>query len=373
MIDPPREEAKEAIQACQQAGIQIKMITGDHALTATAVARRLGLIGGRGAPDDSSAVMTGQSLAYESDEDLRHSIERTAVFARVAPDQKLRLVQALQAGQHIVAMTGDGVNDAPALRQADIGVAMGITGTEVSKEAADMVLTDDNFATIGAAVEEGRAVFDNLTKIIAWTLPTNLGEGLVILASLLVGAALPILPIQILWINLVSVGVLGLVLALEPKEPGLMERPPRDPRAPILTRALLVRVLLVGGLILTGAFGLYEEELAFGASVAQARTVAVSVVIMIDVFYLLNCRSLRESMFRIGLLSNPWVLAGIPALLGLQAAFVYLPIMNRLFLSAPIGAREWGLILGFGVVTYGVIEVEKMLGRRRKPDGALGR
>ncbi len=366
MIDPPRAEARMAIQACQEAGIQVKMITGDHALTATAIARKLGLLGERGAPDSQAAVMTGAALAAESDADLLQSVERTAVFARVAPDQKLRLVQALQARQHVVAMTGDGVNDAPALRQADIGVAMGITGTEVSKEAAAMVLTDDNFATIGAAVEEGRAVFDNLTKIIAWTLPTNLGEGLVILASLLVGVALPILPIQILWINLVSVAVLGLVLALEPREPDLMLRRPRDPGAPILTRTLALRVVLVGAAILAAAFGLYELRLYEGASVAQARTVAVTAVILIGIFYLLNCRSLDESPLHIGLFSNRWVLAGIPALLGLQLVFVYVPVMNRLFQSAPIGLREWGLTTGAGLATFILIEAEKALRRWRR-------
>jgi Ca2+-transporting ATPase len=369
MIDPPRAEAQAAIEACLGAGIQVKMITGDHALTASAIARKLGLVGKHGAPDSPAAVMTGAALAAESDADLLQSVERTAVFARVAPDQKLRLVQALQARQHVVAMTGDGVNDAPALRQADIGVAMGITGTEVSKEAAAMVLTDDNFATLGAAVEEGRAVFDNLTKIIAWTLPTNLGEGLVILASLLVGVALPILPIQILWINLVSVAVLGLVLALEPREPGLMRRQPRDPGAPILTPALALRVVLVGALILAGAFGLYELRLYEGASVAQARTVAVTAVILIGSFYLLNCRSLDGSLTRIGLFSNRWVLAGIPTLLLLQLAFIYLPVMNRLFQSAPIGLREWGLTAGAGLLSFVLIEMEKALRRRRRTSG----
>lgn len=283
----------------------------------------------------------------------------------MAPEQKLRLVRALQTPRHVVAMTGDGVNDAPALRQADIGEAMGITGTEVSKEAAAMVVTDDNFATTYAAVEGGRVVFDNLTKIITRTLPTNLGEGLAILASLLVGVALPILPIQILWINLVSVGVLGLVLALEPKEPGVMRRLPRDLDEPVLTPKLALRVLMVGGWILAGAFGLYEAELAAGANVAQARTVAVTAIIMIECFYLLNCRSLKESMLRIGVASNPWILAGIPALLVLQAAFVYAPVMNRLSQSAPTGPRPWLLTTAAGLVTFGIIEIEKMVRRAR--------
>ena len=229
-MDPPRPEAVAAIRASQKAGITVKMITGDHALTAAAIGRQIGLC-----PDDCATVLTGAELARLSDAELIEQAEAVNVFARVAPEQKLRLVEALQARGHVVAMTGDGVNDAPALKQANIGVAMGITGTDVSKEAADMILTDDNFASIEAAVEEGRGVFDNLTKFIAWTLPTNLGEGLVLLAAIVTGATLPILPIQILWINMVSAAVLGIALSLEPKEPDLMRRKPRDPKAPILS------------------------------------------------------------------------------------------------------------------------------------------
>ncbi|MCX6032573.1 MAG: HAD-IC family P-type ATPase [Chloroflexi bacterium] len=277
MIDPPRQEAIRAVQAAQTAGIRVKMITGDHALTAGAIAQQIGL-----APAGAQ-VLTGRELAALSDEQLITAAEETAVFARVSPEQKLRLVDALQACGHVVAMTGDGVNDAPALKQADIGVAMGVTGTDVTKEAADMVLTDDNFATIEAAVEEGRTVFDNLTKMIAWTLPTNLGEGLVILAAIVLGFALPILPIQILWINMMTSVLLGLTLAMEPGEPDIMRRPPRDPRAPILTRALVGRVVLVGLLILVAAFGLFELELSLGAGVEIARTVAVNAVVVIEI------------------------------------------------------------------------------------------
>jgi Ca2+-transporting ATPase len=225
MADPPRPEAIAAVQACQQAGIQVKMITGDHALTAAAIARQIGIMSAADTSAEPSAL-TGKQLAALSDAELMGAVDRAVVFARVTPEQKLRLVEALQARGHVVAMTGDGVNDAPALKQADIGVAMGLSGTDVAKEAADMVLTDDNFATIAAAVEEGRGVFDNLTKIIAWTLPTNLGEGLIILAAVVAGLSLPILPIQILWINMTTVAVLGLVLALEQKEPDIMRRVP---------------------------------------------------------------------------------------------------------------------------------------------------
>ena len=226
------------------------------------------------------------------------------MFARVTPEQKLRLVRALQARGHIVAMTGDGVNDAPALKQADIGVAMGVSGTEVAKEAADMILTDDNFATIEAAIEEGRGVFDNLTKFIVWTLPTNIGEGLVILAAIFAGTTLPILPVQILWINMTTAVLLGLMLAFEPKEPDIMQRPPRDPRTPILTGVLIGRILLVSLILLVGAFGSFEWALGKGAGDAYARTVAVNVFVMAELFYLFNCRSLTKSMFQLGVFSN---------------------------------------------------------------------
>jgi cation-transporting ATPase F len=364
MMDPPRPEAVAAVQACQAAGIRVKMITGDHALTAAAIARQIGLDGVSDPAQTTPAVLTGKAIAEYSDEELIGAADRTLVFARVTPEQKLRLVEAIQARGHIVAMTGDGVNDAPALKQADIGVAMGISGTDVSKEAADMVLTDDNFASIEAAVEEGRGVFDNLTKIIAWTLPTNLGEGLVILAAILAGVALPILPAQILWINMTTVGVLGLVLALEPKEPDIMRRPPRDPQAPILTRELLWRVLLVGTLILAGAFGLFELEQALGSNLSQARTVAVNVVVAIELFYLFNCRSLTQSLARIGLLSNRWVILGVIAIVLLQLLFTYTLFLNELFSSAPIGPAAWGRILAAGLITFVIVEIEKWVRRR---------
>jgi cation-transporting ATPase F len=352
------------VRACQEAGIQVKMITGDHALTAAAIARQLGL---KGATKGQSglAVMTGRDMAVCCDEELIDRVERTAVFARVSPEQKLRLVEALQSRRHIVSMTGDGVNDGPALKQADVGVAMGISGTDVAKETADMVLTDDNFASIEAAVEEGRGVFDNLTKIITWTLPTNLGEGLIILLAIFAGVVLPILPVHILWINMTTVGVLGIVLALEQKEPGIMNRPPRDPQAPILSRELLLRILLVGAIILVGAFGLFEWELQTGASVAQARTVAVNVVVVVEMFYLFNCRSLTQSMFRLGAFSNPWVWAGLAVLIVLQLLFTYVPFMNQFLSSAPIGLAAWGRIVGVGLIGYLAVELEKWLRRRR--------
>jgi cation-transporting ATPase F len=339
------------------------MITGDHALTAVAIGQQLGL-GGAVTGPETAAALTGRTLAGYSDAQLIEAADGTDVFARVSPEQKLRLVEALQARGHVVAMTGDGVNDGPALKQSNVGIAMGITGTEVAKEAADMILTDDNFATIEAAVEEGRGVFDNLTKIITWTLPTNLGEGMIILLALVLGVVLPILPIHILWINMTTSAALGLVLALELKEANIMKRPPRSPDAPILSPELLIRILIVGTLILIGAFGLYEWELSRGASVAAARTVAVNTVIAIEIFYLFNCRSLRESMFRLGVLSNRWVVVGVGAMVLLQLLFTYVPAMNRFLMSEPIDLAAWGRILAAGLVGYLIVECEKWLRRR---------
>lgn len=359
MMDPPRPEVVDAIRASQQAGITVKMITGDHALTAAAIGKQIGLC-----KADCAAVLTGAELARLTDAELMEQVENINVFARVAPEQKLRLVEALQARGHVVAMTGDGVNDAPALKQANIGIAMGITGTDVSKEAADMVLTDDNFTSIEAAVEEGRGVFDNLIKYIAWTLPTNLGEGLVLLAAIFLGVTLPILPIQILWINMVTAAVLGFSLSLEPKEPGLMQRKPRDPKAPILNRVLIWRIILVSTIILVGAFGLFEYELSRGASIAEARTVAVNVVIFVELFYLFNARSLTLSPFQLGIFSNKWAVGGALLMVLIQLLFTYAPFMNTLFSSAPIQPSLWLGVIVVGLLAYIMIEIEKWLRRR---------
>ncbi len=357
MMDPPRPEAIRAVQTCHRAGIQVKMITGDHVGTAVAIAKQMRL-----APvGHGLRVLSCYDIARLSDAELIKQVEQVSVFARVAPEQKLRLVEALQAQGHIVAMTGDGVNDAPALKQANIGVAMGQMGTEVAKEAADMVLTDDNFSTIEAAVEEGRGVFDNLVKFVTWTLPTNIGEGLVIMVAVFAGATLPILPVQILWINMTTAVLLGLMLVFEAKEPGLMARPPRDPQTPILTGTLVFRIGMVGVLLLVGSFGLFEWVLAQGQSLEVARTAAVNMFVFGEVFYVFNCRSLEFSMWHVGCFSNRWLLIGVTLMIGLQLLFTYWPWMNRTFRSAPLDLTEWWLIIGWGLIIYGVVGFEKTL------------
>lgn len=363
MIDPPRAEAMAAVADCRRAGIAVKMITGDHAATAKAIAARIGLTDG----DDEVNVITGEDLEKTSDADLPGLAQRTEVFARVAPEQKLRLVRALQSCGHIVAMTGDGVNDAPALRQADIGVAMGISGTDVAQGAADMILTDDNFASIRAAVEEGRGVFDNLRKFIVWTLPTNLGEGGIILVAIVLGLTLPVLPVQILWINMTTAVLLGLMLVFEPKEPGLMERKPRDPKRALMTIPLLLRTALVSLIIVGGGYWLFYFEITrAGETVEQARTAVINTIVLVETFYLFNCRSLNRSVFKIGLLTNRFVLAGAATMVALQLALTYLPFMNTLFGTAPLGLEPWGGILAVGAVAFAAVELEKWLRFGRK-------
>ena len=375
MQDPPREEVLHAIRDCLDAGIAVKMITGDHLITAEAIARKIHLC----KDIDSIRAISGQELTERKDE-IQDIAQTHSVFARVSPEQKLQLVEALQAKGAVVAMTGDGVNDAPALKRANIGIAMGITGTEVSKESADLILTDDNFATIRDAVEEGRGIFDNITKFIVWTLPTNLGEGLVILTAILLGMtlpdpqtgqamlALPITPLQILWINMTTAVLLGLPLAFEQRESDVMRRPPRDLQNSFITSELLERMLLVGVLLLIGAFGLFYWEINHpdpNASPLQklqkAQTLAVNVFVVVEALYLLNCRSLRTSLWSIGLFSNPVVWIGIGGMAILQALFTYAPIMNRLFGSTPLHLNDWGLIFGFGFIAFAIVSFVKFL------------
>ncbi|HET6568239.1 MAG TPA: HAD-IC family P-type ATPase [Rhodothermales bacterium] len=371
MIDPPRPEAIESIRICHRAGIDVKMITGDHGATAESVGRQLGLVG------HGERVYTGSQIEHMSDEELKEAVEVCGVFARVAPEHKLRLVRSLQADGEVVAMTGDGVNDAPALKQADIGVAMGISGTAVAKESADMVLTNDNFASIEAAVEEGRRVYDNLIKSLAFVLPTNIGEALIILLAVLffpithvageMRILMPMLPVQILWINLVATVTLALPLAFEAMEPGVMLRPPRRPDTPILGGFVLFRTIVVAVLLTAGAVALFlyeynlelDQNTGGGLALMRAQTVAVTTVILFQIFYLLQCRSLKASVLKIGLWTNPWVYVGIVALLAMQAAFVYLPFMNKLFSSVPLEADAWVRATVVALAVLPVISIEK--------------
>jgi len=356
MIDPPRKAAISAIRNCHSAGIRVKMITGDHAVTALAIAAQIGI--------DARKALTGRELAELDEAALSLAAHETDVFARVEPEQKLRLVRALQARGEVVAMTGDGVNDAPALKQANIGIAMGLGGTEVAKEAAAMVLTDDNFASIEAAVEEGRGVWDNLVKFITWTLPTNFGEGLVIVAAILFGSTLPITPLQILWINMSTAVLLGLPLAFEPIERGIMRRAPRRLETPVLDAALIRRIVLVSVLLLGGAFGLFLLELEQGHSLPEARTVAVNVFVMVEMFYLFNCRSLSRSFWSLGVFSNLWVWGGVGTMTLLQLLLTYLPACNRIFQTAPIGLAAWGEIFIVAWLSSLLIGLEKSWANR---------
>lgn len=360
MIDPPREDALAAIGECRTAGIRVKMITGDHASTAAAIGRQLGLL-------DHELVTTGEGLDAVDPANFRDVSERTAVFARTSPEQKLSIVEVLQADGAIVAMTGDGVNDAPALKRADVGIAMGQKGTEAAKEAAEMVLLDDNFASIVAAVREGRTVYDNLKKVIAWTLPTSAGEAIIILAAILAGFALPVTPVQILWINMITVVALGLTLAFEPTEPGAMTRPPRPSREPILSSTLVWQVVLVSLLFVVGAFGMFFLALERGLDIETARTIVVNTIVVMEVFYLFSVRYLYATSFTLrGLVGTPAVLIGVAGVVVGQIAFTYLPFMNVLFDTRPVAFFDGVAVVGVGIALFAVLEIEKAIrGRLR--------
>ena len=370
MIDPPRPESIQAIADCRRAGITVKMITGDHPGTAEAIGRELGL-------DSPRPAVTGRELDTMDPAHFAETARTAHVFARVSPEHKLRLVQTLQESGEVVAMTGDGVNDAPALKRADIGVAMGITGTAVSREAADMVLMDDDFASIRAAVEEGRRVYDNLVKALVFALPTNLGQALVLLVAVLFfpfrdgQPLLPILPVQILWINLVVTVTLALPLAFEAPEPDIMARPPRRPGQPLLGAFVLGRTVLVAVLMAAGSLGLflYEYRSAQGAdpdlALRKAQTLAVTGLALIQAFYLLNCRSLKDGFWKMGLFTNPGIYGGMALLAGLQIALVHVPLLQRLFHTAPLGPKDWLAALTVGLTVLPVISLEKAWRRRQ--------
>lgn len=373
MIDPPREEAINAIKACHDAGIVVKMITGDHHTTARSIGKDLGLT------DEGDAV-TGSQLAKMDDNQLDEVAKNTHIFARVAPEHKLKLVKSLQHDNQIVAMTGDGVNDAPSLKQANIGVAMGITGTSVSKESSDIVLADDNFASISAAVEEGRRVYDNLLKSLAFLLPTNLGLAFILIYGIMFfpfnpetnELLLPMLPTQLLWINLVAAVALALPLAYEVKEPDVMKRPPRKPDEPLFNRFVTFRVVFVSLIMTAGTILLfniqYDAALSEGvdapAAQAKAQTISVTFVIIFQIFYMLNCRSLKDSLWKIGWFTNPVVYLGIATVLVLHAVFIYVPFMQSVFGSEPLTAKDILWAAAFGFAIFPLIGLEKWIHSR---------
>ena len=365
IVDPPRPEAITAIAEARNAGIAVTMITGDHAGTATAIAHEMGIIDDVDAPS-----LTGAELEAMDDEALAAVVQSVHVYARTSPEHKIRIVRALQSHGEVVAMTGDGVNDAPALTQADVGVAMGIKGTEATKEAADVVLADDNFATIEQAVAEGRRIYDNIRKAVLFLLPTNGAQSIVILVAILFGwAVLPLLPVQVLWINMITSVTLSLPLANEPREPGIMNRPPRDPDVPLISAPFLRRILFVSALIgvITLALFWWEHDVN-GMPAAQAQATAVTMLALGQLAYLFSCRFLDRSSFTLDVLrGNGTLWWSAAALILLQVAFLYLPFMQSLFRVAPIGLREWGITAGLAVVIFLVVEGIKAISLRRSP------
>ncbi len=359
LADPPRPEAIEAVAACRSAGIRVKMITGDHAATARAIAERLGL-------ENPGAVLTGRDLDTIADADLPLRAEEIDIFARTAPEHKLRLVTALQSRGHIVAMTGDGVNDAPALRRADVGIAMGRKGADAAREAAEIVLADDNFATIARAVEEGRTVYDNIKKSIVFILPTSAAEALVIVAAVLAGLVIPIAPVQILWVNMITAVTLSLALAFERPEKDVMRRPPRRPGEALLSGFLLWRLVFVSAIMLAGTFAVFFWLQRNGASLAEARTGAVNVLVMAEAFYLFAARRFHDTVFARGALRGirPTLIAVFLVVVA-QLLFTYWPTMQFLFHAAAIDAVTWLAVIAVGLLVLAAVEIEKAILRRR--------
>ncbi len=355
MIDPPRAEAVAAVAECHSAGIRVKMITGDHAKTAAAIGGQVGL-------QNPHKVITGADLDDMDDIALRQAVLDCDIFARTSPEHKLRLVMALQSHGMTVAMTGDGVNDAPALKRADAGIAMGKKGSEAAKEAAELVLADDNFASIAAAVREGRTVYDNLSKVISFMLPVNGGEAISIVIALLLGLTLPIAPTQILWVNMIGSVVLAITLAFEPPEPQVMQRPPRDPSAPILSSFVVWRIVFVSLIFAAGIFGQFKLAVVMGKDLETARTIAVNTLIAMEVFYLFSIRyGYSTSLSWKGIVGTRSVLVSLALVIVLQLLFTYVPFMQNIFDTHTLGLGSLLLVFGTGVALFAIIEIEKQL------------
>ena len=353
MIDAPREEAIEAVRKCERSGIKVVMVTGDHKDTAIAVGRELGLKSGR--------VLTGAELDAMSDEDLEKIVEETMIYARVSPEHKTRIVKALRKRGHIVAMTGDGVNDAPALKNSDIGVAMGITGTDVAKEASDIVLTDDNFATIVAAVEEGRGIYDNIKKYLAYLLSCNIGEILIMFTAVgLLALPLPLVAVQLLWVNLVTDGLPALALGVDPADPDIMERPPRDPKESVFTRPIKILIIGVAAIILIGVLPLFYWTWK-GGTLVKAQTMAFTTLVMFEMFNVFNCRSEKHSIFKVGPFSNRFLVVAVTTSILMLLMVVYIPFFDVLFDTVPLGLFDWVLVLAISSTVFFAVEIGKKL------------
>jgi Ca2+-transporting ATPase len=366
MIDPPREEAKDAIRLCDKAGIKSVMITGDHKITAMAVARELGIV-------KKGIALTGAELDKLTDEEFESNVEDVEVYARVSPAHKLRVIEAFDKKGEIVAMTGDGVNDAPALKKADIGVAMGITGTDVSKEAAAMVLTDDNFASIVAAVEEGRGIFENIKKYLIYLLSCNVGEVLIMFVAGLMGMALPLLAIHLLWVNLTTDGLPALALSIDPNDPDIMERPPRDPRSSIFSKNMLITIGAIGVAMAATMIPMFIWKLTSeGGSwrdlsnplIPEAQTMVLCTMVLFELFTVLACRSEIHSFFKLGPLSNKWLIYANITSLALLMGVLYIPALNGPFHVVHMGAEDWMWIVPVSVSGFAVVEIVKLIYRR---------
>ncbi|GKY89538.1 HAD-IC family P-type ATPase [Sinisalibacter aestuarii] len=364
LIDPPRAEAIEAVAECHRAGIRVKMITGDHAATARAIAARIGL-------DNTERVLTGTEIEAMDAGDLAEAVLSTDIFARTSPAHKLRLVEALQARGLTVAMTGDGVNDGPALKRADAGIAMGQKGSEAAKEAAELVLADDNFASIVAAVREGRTVYDNIKKVISWTLPTNAGEAMTIVVALFAGMALPITAVQILWVNLITAVTLGVALAFEPTEAGTMRRPPRPRNEPLLTGGLVWHIVLVSGLFLGMVFGVYAYATGKGYDQALAQTMAMNMLVVLEIFHLFFIRNIYgTSLTWAAVRATPVIWGAVGFVIAAQMLITYLPVLQGIFGTRNVPLTDGLMIIGLGAVFFALIETEKQmrLAFRRPPE-----
>ena len=357
MIDPPREEVKESIKKCKSAGIRVIMITGDHVLTASAIGRKLGI--------DSEGAISGSDIDKLSDEDVIKTLKHVSVFARTSPEHKLRIVNLLQSQGEIVAVTGDGINDAPALKSADIGISMGRTGTEVSRDASDMVLTDDNFATIVAAIEEGRDVYSKIQKIMGWLLPTNVGLALIVMVAIILGLTLPLLPVQVLWINMVTAVFLGVPIAMEQREKNLLKTKPRPPSEPLLLPLIKRRIALVGLLMVLGAFTLFSLEIQNSGDIDKARTIVLNTIICFQIFYLFNTKSMYDYVFK-NIFTNRYMWFGIATTIILQTLITFNPTMNFLFGTAPLTFETLIIIIPIASSVFFIVEFEKYLYKKFK-------